>query len=124
MPTSNSNQASNQLEFPKLKCFLYKYTPLFVADGAKLTDLLRVDKYNIELDESKYFSKYDITKYVATYTFDQDIYGNTYNWSLTLQDPPLSLSQLQELKVEGPSFSTPSAAGSAFPLMILPSLKS
>lgn len=98
MPTS----ANGQLEFLKLKVFLYKYTPPFTqVANSTTTEFSTIDKFTIELDESKYFRKYDISKFVSSYNFEQDLYGITFNWSVTLSDPILTANELEtDLKAD------------------------
>lgn len=89
----------------KMKVFLYKYTPPFTKVGipsATNTGFPTVDRFEVELDESKYFSKYDITDYVASYTFSQELNENTFSWSIVLQNAFLSFNEINvNLLVEG-----------------------
>jgi len=95
--------STTSIELLKLKVFLYKYTPPFtqkIEESNTDNKLGKIDKYTVELDE-KYFSKYDITNYVVTYSFDQTIDGNTYNWTLNLQEKLLTLTELKSIVIEG-----------------------
>ncbi len=125
------------LDYYKLKVFLYKYTPVFTrgvsaspiqpfvraADGSIVpgqvvpesgsntvqdqSRLSKVDRYSVELDETKYFRKFDITEFVSSYTFSQDINDNTFSWSVVLQNTIIPFSQLNDrIKVEGPRIDT------------------
>lgn len=103
MATQNTNLT---LDYYKIKVFLYKYTPEFVrtpgSDTAGVSTQQRVDTYRIELDEKKYFSKYDLSEYISSYDFNQSINENTYDWSVTFHDPILTFEQINSvLKVEG-----------------------
>lgn len=93
------------LDYYKMKVFLYKYTPSFSiaqTDPTEVTSPLQaISRYHVDLDE-KYFTKYDITEYVSSYNFSQEINANTYDWSVTLQNPILTFKQINDtLKVEG-----------------------
>jgi len=72
-------------EYLKVKAFLYKYNPPFTATGTVNSGLAEIATYSLPLEE-QYFSKYDISNFVSSYTFDQTIDGNTFSWSLTLED--------------------------------------
>jgi hypothetical protein len=94
-----------KLEHVKLKVFLYKFAPDFERDTAsekKSKSLGKLDRYKIELDETNYFWKYDITDFVAGYSFNQSIDANTFDWSMTLQDVLLTFADIDErVRVEG-----------------------
>jgi hypothetical protein len=91
-------------EYLLVKCFLYKYTPFFTqqsaADTAGTFSLSTFTPYSAQLDDTKYFTKYDISGFVTDYTFDQNIDETTYSWSVTLQDLALSYGTINHsLKV-------------------------
>lgn len=96
-------------EYLDVKVFLYKYTPQFTfekeqtesfsatnAQGQKETveGTYQVTKYSIDLNASKYFSKFELTQYLESYQFKQALYGNVYDWSLSLQDAIIPFAQL------------------------------
>lgn len=90
---------NGDIELLKLKVFLYKYTPQFTPTGLDPLDtaeLSKIDRFSIPLDETKYFSVYDITDFVASYSFDQTITDNTFNWSVTLQDMAITFDVLNK----------------------------
>jgi hypothetical protein len=98
---------NGDIELLKLKVFLYKYTPEFTPIGANPDDpsgsLSKIDRFRIDLNESKYFSKYDITDFVSNYSFEQTITENTFNWSMILQDMPIPFDVLNKnVRVFGP----------------------
>jgi hypothetical protein len=65
--------------------------------------LAKIDRYTVELDEKKYFRKFDITEFVSNYTFAQDMNENTFSWSMVLHNAVIPFSQLNDrIKVEGP----------------------
>ena len=75
-----------------------------IQDQSRLS---KIDRYTVELDEKKYFRKFDITEFVSNYTFSQDIAENTFSWSMTLQNTIIPFSQLNDrIKVEGPRIDT------------------
>lgn len=88
-----------------MKVFLYKYTPVFTKVGntsQSNSSFPSVDRFSVELNESKYFSKYDITDYVASYSFSQEINENTYSWSVIMQNVFLTFNEINvNLLVEG-----------------------
>lgn len=91
----------------KLKVFLYKYTPVFTRVGVPTPPVSSgfpfVEKFSVELNESKYFSKYDLTDYVSSYTFSQELEENTFSWSMVLMNKFLSFNEINvNLLVEGP----------------------
>lgn len=95
---------NGDIELLKLKVFLYKFTPQFTSTGSEAEGTLsKIDRFSIELDEKKYFSVYDITDFVSTYSFDQTITDNTFNWSITLHDMPIPFAVLNKnVKISGP----------------------
>jgi hypothetical protein len=98
-------------EYLLIKCFLYKYTPFFTQQSAAATagdfSLSTFTPYSIDLDDTKYFTKYDISRFVTDYTFQQNIDETTYSWSVTLQDLALSYGTINNsLKVQPLSGST------------------
>lgn len=95
---ANSNQTSQ--EYLLIKAFLYKYTPPFTEQAGVTTDLSTFTPYSIPLDDTKYFTKYDISPFVVAYSFDQNIDETSYSWSLELQDLALSYGTINtKLKV-------------------------
>lgn len=93
------------VEFIKAKVFLYKFTPKFTLSNTKSSagegTLGKLDRYTVDLDE-KYFSKLDISDFFVGFTFDQELTGNTYSWTLQLQEKVLTLNEInQRLLVEG-----------------------
>ena len=123
----------DSLEFYKLKVFLYKYTPEFrlkqgedtsnvkpfsktsqgsVAEKDKKTDktspldasiLQKIERYEIDLDETKYFRKIDISEFVSSYTFNQGIDGNTFDWNIVFHNALIPFDRLnnKDLILEG-----------------------
>jgi hypothetical protein len=89
----------------KMKVFLYKYTPTFTKVGNSsptTASFPQVDKFVVELNESKYFSKYDITDLISSYSFSQDLSENTYSWSVIMQNVFLTFNELNtNFLVEG-----------------------
>jgi hypothetical protein len=69
--TTTNNQVSQ--EYLLIKCFLYKYTPEFNAQPAVTKTLSTFIPYAIELDDTTYFTKYDISPFVTSYSFEQSI---------------------------------------------------
>lgn len=97
------------IEYLIVKCFLYKYTPPFTpVEGKTIVNpntprLSTFDAYSTVLDDTKYFTKYDISPYVVSYSFDQNMDNITYSWNLELQDLSLSFSTIDsKLKVPSP----------------------
>ena len=84
----NSDQTSQ--EYLLIKCFAYKYTPPFTKLDRTGSDLSTFSRYSIPLDDTQYFTKYDISPFVTSYSFEQNIDETTYSWSLELQDLALS----------------------------------
>lgn len=105
---------SEGAEYYRIKAFLYKYVPDFTRSFRKdKRNLAKIDRYNIELNEQKFFYKFDISDFVSSYDFDQSINENTYSWSMVLQDKVLTLSEINSrIKVEGPLFTTQITANS------------
>lgn len=96
-------------EYLLIKCFLYKYTPPFskVSGISGNFSLSTFTPYSIPLDDTSYFTKYDISQFVTDYTFDQNIDETTYSWSVSLQDLALSYGTINsKLKVSPPGGST------------------
>jgi len=98
-------------EYLLIKCFLYKYTPLFTQQSAAATagnfSLATFTPYSIPLDDTTYFTKYDISGFVTDYSFEQSIDETTYSWAVTLQDLALSYGTIDNsLKVKPLSGST------------------
>lgn len=81
-----------------LKTSLATAPPATVSGGSsssnKVEKPFKITKYKIDLNASEYFSKFDITQFVKSYTFNHSLYGNAYNWSLNLQDAVIPFSQL------------------------------
>lgn len=107
---ANNDQVSQ--EYLLVKCFLYKYTPPFTQVLLPQTvsndfSLSTFTPYSVPLDSTKYFTKYDISRFVVDYSFEQNIEETTYSWSITLQDLALSYSTINNsLKVKAPQGST------------------
>ena len=103
---ANNDQTSQ--EYLLIKCFLYKYTPPFSkvtlsTDASNTNSLSTFKPYSVPLDDTKYFTKYDISQFVTDYSFDQSIDETTYTWSVTLQDLALSYGTINnKLKVKPP----------------------
>jgi len=94
-------------EYLYVKCFLYKYTPEFNAAAGVTSTLSTFKPYSIDLDDTKYFTKYDISQFVTSYSFDQRVDETTYSWSVELQDLALSYATINsKLKVLPPSGGT------------------
>lgn len=92
-------------EYLVIKAFLYKYTCPFTqvtlppATTGQFS-LSTFTPYSIPLDDTTYFTKYDISNFVTDYTFEQNIDETTYSWSVTLQDLALSYGTINNsLKV-------------------------
>jgi len=107
---ANNDQVSQ--EYILIKCFLYKYTPPFTQVDLPSTvsndfSLSTFTPYSVPLDDTKYFTKYDISQFVTDYSFDQNIDETTYTWSVTLQDLALSYGTINnKLKVRPPEQSS------------------
>jgi hypothetical protein len=99
-------------EYLYIKCFLYKYSPPFTAVTGSTTAgdtpaLSTFSPYSIPLDDTRYFTKYDISQFVTSYSFDQLVDETTYSWSVELQDLALSYSTINtKLKVFPPAGNT------------------
>lgn len=71
-------------EYLYIKCFLYKYTPPFTqvtlppAANSQFS-LSTFSPYSIPLDDTSYFTKYDISQFVTDYSFEQNIDETTYS---------------------------------------------
>lgn len=65
-----------------------------VAFHEQVENSNKVIQYKAELDASKYFSKFDVTRYVKSYSFNQEMKGITYDWSVDFQDAIISFSDL------------------------------
>ena len=108
---ANSNQQVSQ-EYILIKCFLYKYTPPYTqvdlpADTTNDFSLSTFTPYSVPLDDTTYFTKYDISQFVTEYSFEQNISETTFSWTVTLQDLALSYSTINSsLKVTPPQGST------------------
>jgi len=106
---TNNDQVSQ--EYLAIKCFLYKYTPEFTGVDAptnqeNTSSLSTFSPYSIELDNTKFFTKYDISGFVTAYSFQQNIDETTFSWSVELQDLALSYSTLNKLIVLPPTGNT------------------
>ena len=99
MATTN-DQVSQ--EYLLIKCFLYKYTPEFNKQAGVTSTLSTFTPYAIDLDDTTFFTKYDISPFISAYSFDQSIDETTFSWSVELQDLALSYSTLNNLKVFPP----------------------
>lgn len=99
---TNTDQVSQ--EYLYVKCFLYKYTPEFNAKAGVTSSLSTFVPYSIDLDDTKYFTKYDISGFVTSYSFEQRIDETTFSWSVELQDLALSYGTINtKLKVLPPA---------------------
>lgn len=95
----STNDQTSQ-EYLLCKVFLYKYTPPFTAQAGVTSSLSTFTPYSIPLDDTAHFTKYDISPFVTSYSFDQDINETTYSWSVELQDLALSYATINnKLKV-------------------------
>ena len=101
---ANNDQVSQ--EYLQIKCFLYKYTPPFTAETEVKASLSTFKPYSIPLDDTQYFTKYDISGFVTSYSFEQNIEETTFSWSVELMDQALSYATLNGLKVKPPVGST------------------
>lgn len=54
----------------------------------------KIIRYKIDLDAEAYFSKFDISRYVNSYSFSQDLSAGVPQWALTLQDAIIPFSSL------------------------------
>ncbi len=103
---ANDNQTN--LEYIVIKAFLYKYTPDFipVTDPVVPPNTPQLESFSAwetTLDDTKFFTKYDISRFVVSYSFEQNIDETTYSWSLELQDLASSFSLIDSsLKVPAP----------------------
>lgn len=87
-------------EYLLVKAFLYKYTPPFTKLERTGSDLSTFSRYSVPLDDTQYFTKYDISSFVTSYSFEQNIDETTYSWSVELMDQVLSYSTINtKLKV-------------------------
>jgi hypothetical protein len=94
-------------EYVAIKAFLYKYTPVFTPQAGVTSSLSTFVPYSIDLDDTTYFTKYDISSFVTDYSFEQNIDETTYTWSVELQDLALSYGTIDsKLKVPPPQGST------------------
>ncbi|MGH7974978.1 MAG: hypothetical protein ACREBR_05605 [bacterium] len=98
-------------EYLLVKCFLYKYSPEFSPVTGTTTSgntpaLSTFTPFSVGLDNTKFFTKYDISQFVASYSFEQHIDETTFSWSLELQDLALSYATLNKLKVLPPNGNT------------------
>lgn len=101
----NTDQVSQ--EYLYIKCFLYKYTPEFNAKAGVTSSLSTFTPYSIELDDTKFFTKYDISSFVTSYSFEQRIDETTFSWSVELQDLALSYGTINsKVKVTPPAGNT------------------
>ena len=73
------------VEYLKIKCFAYSYRPPFTPIEKKTATLEVIEGVTFPLAE-QYFNKYDISNYVVGYTFEQNLYENTFGWSIILED--------------------------------------
>jgi len=102
---SQNDQVSQ--EYLLLKVFLYKYTPPFTQQAGVTSSLSTFTPYSIPLDDTNYFTKYDISQFATGYSFEQNIDETTYTWSVELQDLALSYGTVNsKLKVVPPAGST------------------
>lgn len=102
---TNNDQVSQ--EYLLIKCFLYKYTPVFTEEEGVPSSLSTFTPYSIGLDDTKYFTKYDISAFVTDYSFEQAIDETTYSWSVELMDQALSYGTINsKLKVSPPAGNT------------------
>lgn len=103
---SNDNQTN--IEYLVIKAFLYKYTPEFVPVAnpplpPNTPKLSSFAAFKTDLDDTKNFTKYDISRFVVSYSFEQNIDETTYSWNLELQDLALSFGTIDNsLKVPAP----------------------
>lgn len=97
-----SNQVNQ--EYICAKVFLYKYTPPFEVTGNEVVSPLSTfTPYSVPLDDTKYFTKYDISRFLVSYSFEQSIDQTTYSWSVEFQDLALSFGTVDStLKVVSP----------------------
>lgn len=95
---AQSDQISQ--EYLLIKCFLYKYTPAFGSLGRTGSDLSTFSRFSVPLDDTQYFTKYDISSFITSYSFEQNIDETTYSWALELMDQAFSFSTIDtKLKV-------------------------
>lgn len=105
MSISGDNQVN--LENLQIKCFLYKYTPDFTQLPNTDSILASFQPFSIDLDDTKFFTKYDISGFMVSYSFEQNIDETTYGWSIELQDLALSFGTIDSnLKVPAPAGGT------------------
>lgn len=105
MATSQDNQVN--IDNLLVKCFLYKYTPDFTQVPNTQSILASFQPFSIDLDDTKFFTKYDISAFVTSYSFEQNIEETTYGWTLELQDLALSFGTIDSaLKVPAPDGGT------------------
>jgi hypothetical protein len=64
------------------------------SNQAQVEEPFQIIQYQIELNASKYLSKFDITQFVKSYSFNQGLYGGEYNWTVALQDVIIPFAQL------------------------------
>jgi hypothetical protein len=103
---ADNNQTN--IEYLITKVFLYKYTPPFDPviisnPNPSVPGLVSFDAYATVLNDTLYFTKYDISPFVVSYSVSQNIDETTYSWNLELQDLALSFSTIDnKLKVPAP----------------------
>jgi hypothetical protein len=96
------------IEYLITKVFLYKYTPPFdpvpnASTNPDVPALSSFDAYATVLNDTLYFTKYDISPFVVSYNVTQNIDETTYSWNLELQDLALSFSTIDnKLKIPAP----------------------
>jgi predicted metalloendopeptidase len=105
MATPSDNQTN--IEALQIKCFLYKYTPPFTVvvnppSTQSSTALSSFTAYSTILDDTQYYTKYDLTDFVVSYSFEQNINETTYAWNVEFQDLALSFSTI-DTKLKVPS---------------------
>ena len=103
---TDNNQTN--IEYLITKVFLYKYTPPFVPvetpnPSSSVPALASFDAYATTLNDTLYFTKYDISPFVVSYSVNQNIDETSYSWNIELQDLALSFSTIDtKLKVPAP----------------------
>lgn len=102
MATPDNNQTN--IEALQIKCFLYKYTSPLVQQTSQIATLSAFTPYTTVLDDTQFYTKYDITDFIVSYSFDQDINQTTFAWTVELQDLALSYGTIDtKLKVKAPN---------------------
>src|SRR5271157_4857599 len=109
---AQSDQISNEYLF--VKCFVYKYIPPFTKLGREGSDLSTFSRFSVPLDDTQYFTKYDISPFVTSYSFDQSIDETTYSWSVELMDQAFSYSTINTKIKVLPFESSPLKGGLSF----------